>query len=52
MEMFEFAFEKWARTYFRFIVALSSFGVMIASIFVNPGDAALYLMTMNELSKI
>ena len=45
-------FEKWARIFFRYAVLLSSVGVVITTFFVNPGDAALYLMTVNELAKI
>ena len=48
----EYFFDSWARKYFKFITCLGMVGVFVASFFVEPGEAALYLMTMNEFSKI
>ena len=48
----EYFFDSWARVFFDFAKRLATIGVLIASFFVQPGDAALYLMTMNEISKI
>ena len=50
--MFGYEFWKWVRTYFRYIVLLSSWGVVIASLFINPAEAALDLMTVFELMHI
>lgn len=52
LDMFGYEFWKWVRTYFRYIVLLSSWGVVIASLFINPAEAALDLMTVFELMHI
>lgn len=51
-EEVKYFLEKWLRRYVKFVTLLSYIGVFIACLIVPPGDAALYLMTMNEVSKI
>lgn len=51
-EEVKYFLEKWAKTYFKFLTLLCIVGVFITCIAVPPGEAALYLMTVNELSKI
>ena len=48
----KYALTNWARKYFSFIVLLGITGVLISCPLIQPGDAALYLMTMNEISKV
>ena len=50
--MFKEFLTAWLKTYFSFVRNLSAIGVVISSFFVNPGDASLYLMTINELYQI
>ena len=51
-EEVKYFLEKWAQTYFKFVTLLSIVGVFITCLVVPPGEAALYLMTMNEIKKI
>lgn len=47
--MNKYFFEKWLRSYFNFVRNICTVGVMISCLFVNPGEGALYLMTINEV---
>ena len=50
--MFGYEFWKWVRRYFKYIVLLASWGVVIASFFINPAEAAIDLMTVFELMNL
>jgi len=51
-DFLSYCFHQWQRTYFNYIRNLCAVSVFASSFFVEPGEAALYIMTINELYKI
>ena len=51
-DFLKYCFIQWQRSYFNYIRNLCAVSVVWASFFVEPIDAASYLMIMNEVYKI